>query len=84
MTCSWVSKGLSDFSREFYEFTMPAVDMFEGDDTNELIVKIDLPGYAKKDIREVLMKIFYVLGQIGSGMKSCIRDLFIINIDLDR
>ena len=50
MTCSWVSKGLSDFSREFYEFTMPAVDMFEGDDTNELIVKIDLPGYAKKDI----------------------------------
>ena len=51
MTCSWVSKGLSDFSREFYEFTMPAIDMFEGDDTNELIVKIDLPGYAKKDIR---------------------------------
>jgi HSP20 family protein len=50
MTCSWVSKGLSDFSREFYEFTMPAVDMFEGDDTNELIVKIDLPGHAKKDI----------------------------------
>jgi HSP20 family molecular chaperone IbpA len=25
--------------------------MFEGDDTNELIVKIDLPGHAKKDIR---------------------------------
>jgi HSP20 family protein len=51
MTCSWVSKGLSDFSREFYEFTTPAIDMFEDDDTNELIVKIDLPGYAKKDIR---------------------------------
>ena len=51
MTYSWVSKGLSDFSREFYEFTMPAIDMFEDDDTNELIVKIDLPGYAKKDIR---------------------------------
>ena len=32
-------KGLSDFSREFYEFTIPAIDMFEGDDTNELIVK---------------------------------------------
>jgi hypothetical protein len=28
MTCSWVSKGLNDFSGEFYEFTMPAVDMF--------------------------------------------------------
>jgi HSP20 family molecular chaperone IbpA len=49
MTYSWVSKGLSDFSREFYEFTMPAIDMFEGDDINELIVKIDLPGYSKKD-----------------------------------
>jgi HSP20 family molecular chaperone IbpA len=30
---------------------MPAVDMFENDDTNEVIIKIDLPGYAKKDIR---------------------------------
>jgi HSP20 family protein len=50
-TNSWVSKGLSDFSREFYEFTMPAIDMFEDDDTKELIVKIDPPGYAKKDIR---------------------------------
>ena len=51
MICSWVSKELSDFSRDFYEFSMPAMDMCEDDDTNELIVKIDLPGYAKKDIR---------------------------------
>jgi HSP20 family protein len=51
MMCSWISKGLSDFSREFYESTMPPIDMFEDDDTNELIVKIDLPGYAKKDIK---------------------------------
>ena len=51
MTCSWVTKGLSDISREFYEYSMPAIDMFEDDDTNELIVKIDLPGYSKKDIR---------------------------------
>ena len=51
MTCSWLSKGLSDFSREFYEFTMPAIDIYESEDGNELIVKIDLPGYAKKDIR---------------------------------
>lgn len=50
MTCSWLSKGLSDFSREFYEFTMPAMDIFENEDGNELIVKIDLPGFAKKDI----------------------------------
>jgi HSP20 family molecular chaperone IbpA len=45
------NQGPSDFSREFYEFSMPAMDMCEDDDTNELIVKIDLPGYAKKDIR---------------------------------
>lgn len=30
---------------------MPAIDIFEDDDGNELIVKIDLPGYAKKDIK---------------------------------
>ena len=51
MTCTWVSKGISDFSREFYEFTMPAMDIFENEDGNELVVKIDLPGFAKKDIK---------------------------------
>ena len=50
MTCSWVSRGLSDVSREFYEYTNPALDIFENEDGNELIVKIDLPGFAKKDI----------------------------------
>jgi HSP20 family protein len=56
MTYSWMSKGLNDFSREFYEFTMPAVDMFEDDNTNESIVKIDLPGYVKKDIRSSIVE----------------------------
>jgi HSP20 family protein len=51
MTGTWVSKGISDFSREFYEFTMPAMDIFENEDGNELIIKIDLPGFAKKDIK---------------------------------
>jgi HSP20 family protein len=51
MTCSWVTKELSNFLRELYEFSMPPIDLIEDDDTNELIVKIDLPGYAKKDIR---------------------------------
>jgi hypothetical protein len=50
MACSWLTKGLNDFPREFYEFTTPAIDMFENEDGNELIVKIDLPGYEKKDI----------------------------------
>jgi HSP20 family protein len=39
---------LGNRSKEFYEFIMPAIDMFE--DGNELIITIDLPGFAKKDI----------------------------------
>jgi HSP20 family protein len=48
MACSWITRELGNFSREFYEYIMPAIDIFE--DENELMVKIDLPGYAKKDI----------------------------------
>ena len=48
MACSWLTRGLGNFSREFYEYITPAIDIFE--DVSELIVKIDLPGYAKKDI----------------------------------
>lgn len=43
-----LAKELDSKSREFYEFVMPAVDMFE--DGNDLVVAIDLPGFAKKDI----------------------------------
>ena len=35
-------------SREFYEFVMPAIDMVE--DGDDLVVTIDLPGFAKNDI----------------------------------
>jgi HSP20 family protein len=48
MACSWLTRELGNFSREFYEYITPAIDIFE--DENELVVKIDLPGYAKKDI----------------------------------
>ena len=48
MACSWLTRELGNFSREFYEYITPAIDIFE--DANELVVKIDLPGYAKKDI----------------------------------
>jgi HSP20 family protein len=48
MICSWLSRELGNFSREFYELTMPAIDMFE--DGNDLVVKIDLAGFAKRDI----------------------------------
>jgi HSP20 family molecular chaperone IbpA len=48
MAISWLSRELGNFSREFFELTMPAIDMFE--DEKDLIVKIDLAGFAKKDI----------------------------------
>ncbi|MEO9363118.1 MAG: archaeal heat shock protein Hsp14, partial [Nitrososphaera sp.] len=37
---------------EFYEFVMPAIDMVE--EGNELVVTIDLPGFAKKDISLII------------------------------
>lgn len=43
-----LAKELDNRSREFYEFVMPAMDMVE--DGNDLVVAIDLPGFAKKDI----------------------------------
>ena len=35
-------------SQEFYAFVMPAIDMYE--DISDLVVEIDLPGFAKEDI----------------------------------
>jgi HSP20 family protein len=43
-----LAKELDGRSREFYEFVMPAIDMAE--EGNDLVVTIDLPGFAKKDI----------------------------------
>lgn len=43
-----VARELDNRSREFYEFVMPAVDIAE--EAGELVVMIDLPGFAKKDI----------------------------------
>lgn len=43
-----VARELDHKSREFFEFVMPAIDMVE--EGNELVVAIDLPGFAKKDI----------------------------------
>ena len=43
-----LAKELDSRSREFYEFVMPAIDLVE--DGNDLVVTIDLPGFAKKDI----------------------------------
>jgi len=42
-------KEIGNKSREFYEFVLPAIDIFE--DGNELVVLIDLPGFSKNDIK---------------------------------
>jgi HSP20 family molecular chaperone IbpA len=42
-------KEIGNRSREFYEFVLPAIDIFE--DGNELVVLIDLPSFSKNDIK---------------------------------
>ena len=44
-----ISREIGKRSREFYEFVMPATDMYE--DENSLIVKIDLPGFKRDEIK---------------------------------
>ena len=43
-----LARELDSKSREFYEFVMPAIDMFESG--TDLVVIVDLPGFEKKDI----------------------------------
>jgi HSP20 family protein len=44
-----LSREIGKRSREFYECVMPAMDMYE--DENGLVVKIDLPGFSKNEIK---------------------------------
>jgi HSP20 family molecular chaperone IbpA len=44
-----LSREIGKRSREFYEFVMPAIDMYE--DENGLIVKIDLAGFKRDEIK---------------------------------
>ncbi|MDQ3847748.1 MAG: Hsp20/alpha crystallin family protein [Thermoproteota archaeon] len=54
-----LAKGLDDRSREFYEFVMPAIDIIE--EGNDLVVTIDLPGFAKKDINlRIIGNVLYI------------------------
>ena len=43
-----VMKEFSNKTREFFEFVMPPVDIYE--EGNELVVKVDLAGFKKEDI----------------------------------
>jgi HSP20 family molecular chaperone IbpA len=46
--CWELTKELRKRSREFFEFVMPAIDMVE--EKNDLVVRIDLPGFTKENI----------------------------------
>jgi len=51
-------------SREFYEFVMPAIDIIE--EGSDLIVTIDLPGFAKNDINlRVIGNVLYITAKRG-------------------
>jgi HSP20 family protein len=54
-----LAKELNGRSREFYEFVMPAIDIIE--EGNDLVVTIDLPGFAKKDINlRIIRNVLYI------------------------
>ena len=55
-------KELDSRSRDFYEFVMPAIDMVE--DGNDLVVTMDLPGFAKNDINlRIVGKVLSVIAK---------------------
>lgn len=49
-----IMKEIGNRSREFYEFVLPPVDIYE--DGTEIVVIIDLPGFQKKDIHVNISK----------------------------
>jgi HSP20 family protein len=54
-----LAKELDSRSREFYEFVMPAIDIIE--EVNDLVITIDLPGFAKKDINlRIIGNVLYI------------------------
>lgn len=54
-----LTRELDGRSREFYEFVMPAIDIIE--EGNDLVVTIDLPGFAKKDINlRIVGNVLYI------------------------
>jgi HSP20 family protein len=54
-----LARELDGRSREFYEFVMPAIDIIE--EGSDLVVTIDLPGFAKKDINlRIVGNVLYI------------------------
>jgi HSP20 family protein len=54
-----LAKELNGRSRELYKFVMPAIDIIKAG--NDLVVTIDLPGFAKKDINlRIILNVLYI------------------------
>ena len=49
-----IIKEIGTRSREFYEFVLPPVDIYE--DGTELVIIVDIPGFQKKDIHVNISK----------------------------
>lgn len=49
-----IMKEFGNRSREFYEFVLPPVDIYENG--TELVIIVDLPGFQKKDIHVNISK----------------------------
>lgn len=49
-----IMKEIGNRSKEFYEFVLPPVDIYE--DGTELVIIVDLPGFQKKDIHVHISK----------------------------
>ena len=48
------ASGMDNYAREFYELIMPPIDMTE--DEQDLIIRIDLAGFAKNEINISIME----------------------------
>jgi HSP20 family protein len=49
-----ITKELGEISRRFYELVNPAIDISEED--NDLVVRVDLPGFTKNNINLRIIK----------------------------
>jgi HSP20 family protein len=49
-----IMKEIGNRSKEFYEFVLPPVDIYE--DGTELVIIVDLPGFQKRDIHVNISK----------------------------
>jgi len=49
-----IMKEIGNRSKEFYEFVLPPVDIYENG--TELVIIVDLPGFQKKDIQVNISK----------------------------